>query len=67
MIIIMMPLGDYVKINFFEWYDGYQKRKAQRASIKEELLPIAWHPFKWWDWCVPEDEKKETEKVFLTI
>ena len=26
-----------------EWYDGYKKRKAQKASIKE-LLPIAWHP-----------------------
>ena len=27
-----------------EWYDGYKKRKTQKASIKEELLPIAWHP-----------------------
>ena len=26
------------------WYEGYQKRKAQKVSIKEELLPIAWHP-----------------------
>ena len=25
-------------------YDGYQKRKAGKAKIKEELLPIAWHP-----------------------
>ena len=24
-------------------YDGYQKRKAQKAKIKEELMPIAWH------------------------
>ena len=41
-----------------EWYDGYKKRKAQKASIKEELLPVAWHPSRWWDWCVLEDEKK---------
>ena len=27
-----------------EWYDGYQKRKTQKAKIREELLPIAWHP-----------------------
>ena len=27
--------------SFFKWYDGYKKRKAQKASIKEELLPIA--------------------------
>ena len=25
---------------FFEWYNGYKKRKAQKANIKEELLPI---------------------------
>ena len=46
-----------------EWYQGYQKRKTQKAKIKEELLPIAWHPSRWWDWCFPEDEKKETEKL----
>ena len=26
-----------------EWYEGYKKRKAQKAKIKEELLPIAWY------------------------
>ena len=26
---------------FSEWYDGYKKRKEQKARIKEELLPIA--------------------------
>ena len=50
-----------------KWYDGYQRRKAQKAKIKDELLPIAWNPSRWWDWCVPDDEKKETEKLFLTI
>ena len=28
---------------FFKRYDDYQG-KAQKASIKEELMPIAWHP-----------------------
>ena len=46
------------------WYEGYQKRKAQKAQIKKELMPIAWHPSRWWDWCIPEDEKKETEKLW---
>ena len=27
---------------------------------------IAWHPSRWWDWCVPEDGKKETEELLLT-
>ena len=34
--------------NITEWYKGYQKLKAQKASIKEELLPIALHPSRWW-------------------
>ena len=24
-------------------------------------MPVAWHPDRWWNWCVPEDEKKELE------
>ena len=28
-----------------------------------ELIPIAWHPSRWQDSCVPEDEKKGTEKL----
>ena len=27
-----------------EWYVANKKRKAQKSSIKEELLPIPWHP-----------------------
>ena len=50
-----------------EWYEGYQKRKAQKAQIKKELMPIAWHPSRWWDWCVPEDEKKETVTMWAKI
>ena len=29
---------------FFEWCDGNKKRRAQKAQIKEELMPIAWNP-----------------------
>ena len=40
-----------------EWYDGYQRRKDQKAKIKEELLCTAWHPDRVMDWCMSEDEK----------
>ena len=40
------------------WRDAYIKRKTQKAQIKEELMPVAWHPNRWWNWCLPEDEKK---------
>ena len=49
---------------FIEWYEDHKKRKAQKPKIKEELMPIAWHPLRWWDWCVPEDGKRETEKLW---
>ena len=45
-----------------EWRDGYKNRKAQKAKVKEGLLPIAWQPSRYWDWCMSEDEKQETEK-----
>ena len=32
-----------------------------------ELLPIAWHPSRYWDWCMSEDEKKETGKLSLFV
>ena len=29
---------------YIKWYEGYKKRKSQKASIKEDLMPITWHP-----------------------
>ena len=36
-----------------------KKQKAQKASIKEELLSIAWHPDRVMDCCMSEDEKRQ--------
>ena len=49
---------------FFDGYDGYKKQKAQKAKIKKELMPITWHPSRYWDWCMSEDKKKEMEKLW---
>ena len=46
------------------WYKGHLKRKAQKTKIKEELFPIAWHPPRYWDWSMSEEEKEETEKLW---
>ena len=43
-----------------EWYKGYQNTRLK----KQELLPIAWHPLRYWDWCMSEEENKETEKLW---
>ena len=36
--------NDDVEDKFFKWHDSYIRRKAQKALIKKELMPIAWHP-----------------------
>ena len=58
--IVMMKM----KIIFFKWYGSYKKRRTQKASIKKELMPVAWHSSRYWDWCILEDENKETEKLW---
>ena len=39
-MMIMRLLGGMMNI---------KKWKAQKAKIKEELLPITWHLSRWWD------------------
>ena len=41
---------DNNEYKFLEWRYGYKKRKVQKAKIKEELSPLAWHPSSGWDW-----------------
>ena len=45
-----------------EWYHNYRKHKAQKVQTKKELLRVGWHPSRW---CIPEDDKKETEKLWM--
>ena len=41
----------------------FEKRKGLKKQLNEELMPVAWHPNRWWDWCVPKDEKKQTDPI----
>ena len=41
------------------WRNRLKQCKAFKKDIRKELIPVAWHPARWWDWCMPEDEKKE--------
>ena len=29
----------------------------------KELMTVAWHPTKWWDWCMPGDEEKRIDLI----
>ena len=37
-----------------------------KNDINKKLVSVAWHPTRWWDWCMSEDKKKDpvfTDKV----
>ena len=46
-----------------ELFRQHHKHRFHR-KIHEELLSIAWHPDKWWDWCVDEEEKQVAENLW---
>ena len=50
--------------DLFKEYNGYKKRKTQKAKIKEEFLLNTWYPNGVMDWCMPEEEKTGTEKLW---
>ena len=45
--------------------DKAEKRKELQKELSEELMPVAWHPNRWWGWCMSEDEKKEIDPMFI--
>ena len=32
--------------------------------LNKELMQIVWHPKRWWNLCMSEDENKEIEPIF---
>ena len=46
------------------WRIKFEKRKELKKKIDKELMPVAWHPNRWWNFRVSEDEKKEIEPIF---
>ena len=53
-----------ILIRLLAWHIKFEKRKTLKKIISEELIPIAWHPKKWWKFCMSEDEKKELKPIF---
>ena len=40
------------------WHIRLKQRKAFKKETSQELMPVAWHPIRWWYWCMPKDERK---------
>ena len=40
------------------------KLKAYKKDLSKELMFVAWHPTRWQNWCLPENEKKGIGPIF---
>ena len=38
-----------ILIRFLAWYVKFEKCKALKEKIKEELMATGWHPKRWWN------------------
>ena len=53
-----------INVRLLAWLNKFEKPKALKKTIDEELMLVAWHPTRWWDWCLSEDEKKRIDSIF---
>ena len=59
MILILLFMSD-----FWLGLMNLKNAKHLKKKITKELMPIAWHLKRWWNFCLLENEKKEIESVF---
>ena len=45
-------------------HNRFKQHKAFKKDITKELIPVIWHPTRWWGWYMQEDEKKEIKPFF---
>ena len=47
------------------WRNRYNQSEVCKNEISKELMPVVWHPARWWGWCTSEDVKKEIEQFLM--
>ena len=38
-----------ILVRLLAWHIKFEERKALKKELHEELMPVAWHPKRWWD------------------
>ena len=46
-------------VRLMAWPNRCKQQKVCRKERSKELMPVAWHPTKLWDWHVSKNEKKK--------
>ena len=41
-----------INIRRLAWHIKFEKRKVLKKQFNEELMFIAWHPRRWWTFCM---------------
>ena len=61
-----VPLRRHWVFHLRRTYDvtGTYRETSLRRRHNVDVLGIACYPSSWWDWCISEDEKKETNKLW---
>ena len=50
--------GGVIHAGLTTWCNRFKQHKELKKEISKELIPIAWYPTRWLDWCMSEDEKR---------
>ena len=51
-----------IHVRLMTWCNRYKQLKACKKEKSKELMPIAQHPKRWWEWCMSEDEKNKNKQ-----
>ena len=50
--------GTITHVRLLDWHNKFEKRNTIKKKLNEQLILIAWHPRRWWNFCLPENDKK---------
>ena len=54
-----------IYVRLMAWCNILKQHKAIKKDISNEIMHVACHPKRWWDWCLIEDKKKDIEPILL--
>ena len=54
-----------IHVRRLAWRNKFEKSKAYKRNLSKELMPVAWHPTRWWDWCIKKMRKKKQNQFLL--
>ena len=46
------------------WLEVIDLHNVKHLKKYKQIMSVTWHPTRWWDWCLPKDEKKGIEPTF---